>query len=243
MTPMAIHESHQIKISDKWLSWGWDDAIEHKIIPVGNFKSKIKKSKKRSEGDVLLASMTLPKYSYYLYSVPIAGQVASYFEEQLSFADALPEHIRNRLRIRTYPIDRGWEQVKRWQNRFENISFDNGNNSLIQSIASSRIFIGTYNATTYLETFSVNMPTILFWNPNHWEINSESMKYFSKLVEVNILHYSPESAAAHLEDIWNKIDDWWFSDNVQKAVDTFTYKFSKENRNVVDSIASQLKPN
>ena len=40
MTPMAIHESHQIKIADKWLSWGWTDLNESKIVPVGNFKSK-----------------------------------------------------------------------------------------------------------------------------------------------------------------------------------------------------------
>ena len=25
MTPMAIHETHQIDISDKWLSWGWEN--------------------------------------------------------------------------------------------------------------------------------------------------------------------------------------------------------------------------
>ena len=243
MTPMATHEAHQIKISDKWLSWGWSDASEDKIISVGNFKSKIKKSNKRSDGNALLASMTLPKYSYYLYSVPIAGQVASYFEDQLSFADALPECIKKKLIIRTYPLDREWDQIRRWQNRFGNISFDNSGNSLIKSLASSRIFIGTYNATTYLETFSVNMPTILFWNPNHWEINANSMDYFSKLVDVNILHYSPESAAAHLENIWNEIDDWWFSDDVQKVVNDFTYRYSKENRNIVDSIASQLKLN
>lgn len=243
MTPMATHEAHQIKISDKWLSWGWNDTSEDKIISVGNFKSKIKKSNKRSDGNALLVSMTLPKYSYYLYSVPIAGQVASYFEDQLSFADALPEYIKKKLTIRTYPQDREWDQIARWQNRFGNISFDNSNNSLIKSLASSRIFIGTYNATTYIETFSVNMPTILFWNPNHWEINTNSMDYFSKLVDVNILHYSPESAAAHLENIWTEIDDWWFSDDVQKVVNDFTYRYSKENRNIVDSIASQLKLN
>ena len=43
MTPMAIHESHQIKISDKWLSWGWDDPKNKKIIPIGNFKTSLKR--------------------------------------------------------------------------------------------------------------------------------------------------------------------------------------------------------
>lgn len=241
MTPMAIHEDHQIKISDKWLSWGWGDKNESKIIPVGNFKSKRKKINNAPEGDALLVSMTLPKYSYYLYSVPIAGQISKYFDDQLSFANALPCHIQKKLRIRIYPHDREWNQIKRWQSKFPNMKFDIGKKTLITSLKKSRIFIGTYNATTYLETFTANMPTILFWNPNHWEIKDESVEYFQKLVNVNILHHSPHSAAKHLENIWNHIDDWWGSDHVQKAVKDFNKQYSNNNIDIISSIAKQLK--
>ena len=43
--------------------------------------------------------------------------------------------------------------------------------------------MGTYNATTYLETFSINMPSILFWNPYHWEINENAKNLLNKLQE------------------------------------------------------------
>ena len=42
--------------------------------------------------------MTLPRYSYYLYSVPIAGQVESYLNDQIEFAKSLPESIISRPR-------------------------------------------------------------------------------------------------------------------------------------------------
>ena len=241
MTPMAIHETHQIDISDKWLSWGWENKKESKIIPIGNFKSHKKKIRYKSDGDALLVSMTLPKYSYYLYSVPIAGQVEEYLEDQFSFFDALPEHIQNKIRIRLYQVDRDWNQKERWDSRFSNINFDSNDKSLLNSLKNSRIFIGTYNATTYLEAFSLNIPSILFWNPYHWELDDQALIFFRKLEDVGIFHKTPFSAARHLERIWDDIDSWWNSDQVQEAVFNFNSRYSKNNPNVINEIVNQLK--
>jgi len=241
MTPMAIHETHQIKISDKWFSWGWEDVSQPKIIPVGNFKSKLTRLKNRSTGDVLLVSMTLSRFSYYLYSVPIAGQVGSYLDDQLDFARTLTDEIRQRLRVRLYPNDRGWDQKARWLSFHEQITFDSNRRSLIHSLRDSRIFVGTYNATTYLETFSANMPSILFWNPNHWEVTAEAGYYFQRLKDVGILHDSPKSAARHLIKIWDSVDEWWFSDLVQEVVLDFSYNYSQNNPQIIDSIVKHLK--
>jgi putative transferase (TIGR04331 family) len=241
MTPMAIHESHQIKIADKWLSWGWRDLNELKIIPVGNFKSKFEKIKHNSEGDALLVMMTLPKFSYYLYSVPIAGQMDGYFDDQLQFAEALPDHIRRELRVRLYPLDRDWDQRGRWQAWSDDVLFDSCKKSLTDSLRASRIFIGTYNATTYLETFAVNMPSILFWNPEHWEVTDDTGKYFERLKNVGVLHTSPKSAAAHLSQIWDNVDEWWFSNEVQDIINSFNSCYSMRNPKLTTSMATHLK--
>ena len=240
MTPMAIHESHQIKISNKWLSWGWNDKYESKVMPVGNFKSKHTKIRNKSNGDALMALMTLPKYSYYLYSVPIAGQVENYFNDQFKFAEALPNHIRNNLKVRVYPKDREWDQKNRWKSKFHDINFDDNKNSLRDSLKKSRIFIGTYNATTYLETFSANMPSILFWNPEHWEVNAQTKDYLMSLNEIGVLHFSPEDAAKHLTAIWDNVDDWWFSEKVQTIINDFNNQYSKYNPQVIDTIVNNL---
>ena len=228
MTPMAVHESHQIKISDQWLSWGWEDQ-KQKNSSVGNFKSSFKKINYKKNGDALIVGMTLPRYSYYLYSVPIAGQVESYLNDQIEFAKSLPESIISRLKVRTYQSDRGWCQEDRWKEIFnDKISFDDNKIQLRKSLKKCRVFVGTYNATTYLETFSINMPSILFWNPYHWEINENAKNLLNKLQEEKIFHSSPKSAAKHLECIWDDVDSWWFSPNVQNAVTEFNSVFSKE---------------
>jgi putative transferase (TIGR04331 family) len=241
MTPMAIHESHQIKISDKWLSWGWDDPKNKKVLPIGNFKSSFKKIKHSQKGNALLVGMTLPRYSYYLYSVPIAGQVERYLNDQIKFTLSLSEKILASLKIRTYPSDRGWSQKRRWKEVFKNkISFDDNRIPLNKSLKKCRVFIGTYNATTYLETFSVNMPTIIFWDPKYWEINQNTKILFKKLEEEKIFHSCPTSAAKHLEEIWEDIDSWWFSSDVQKVVTEFNEVFSKKNPKFLKSIQNSL---
>ena len=95
--------------------------------------------------------------------------------------------------------------------------------------------MGTYNVTT-TRNFSINMPSILFWNPYHWEINENAKNLLNKLQEEKIFHSSPKSAAKHLECIWDDVDSWWFSPNVQNAVTEFNSVFSKENPKVLESI-------
>jgi len=237
MTPMAIHESHQIEIADSWLSWGWENTKKKNVIPVGNFKSSFKKIKHSPDGNILITGMTLPRFSYYLYSVPIASQLESYFDDQIKFAEHLPDQIQRFLKVRLYSLDRGWSQFERWKSKFGNrIHFDDNKQKLIHSLENCRVFIGTYNATTYIEAFSVNMPSILFWNPNHWEINDITKDLFQKLENEKIFHKSPESAAEHLIEIWDDIDSWWFRESVQNAVNEFKKTFSKQDSNILNSI-------
>jgi putative transferase (TIGR04331 family) len=241
MTKMATQEIHQKKISYKWLSWGRDDKHNSIIVPVGNFKVSFNKVPYDKNGDALMVLMTLPKYSYYLYSVPIAGQVNSYFNDQLKFVEALPQHIRQKLRIRIYPIDRDWDQKKQFEERFKDLSFDESNRSIKTSLRKSKIFIGTYNATTYLEAFAYNMPSVLFWDHAYWETDDQTEIYFEKLRSIGVLHSSPISAAKHLAKIWNNVDDWWFGPEVQEVIKDFNANYSWHNPNVLNSIKKQLK--
>ena len=227
MTPMASQEEHQITIADKWVSWGWSDTKRKKIIPIGNSKASTSKVKNNPEGHALMVCMTLPRYSYYLYCVPIAGQWMQYFDDQKRFLKALPNDLCEKVLLRTYHKDYGWDQLDRWKNDMPNIRIDHGDSSFYKMLSDSRIFIGTYNATTYLEALSLNIPTIVFWDQNYWEIKDQVKPIFLHLKKVKILHETPEKAAQHLVEIWGDIDQWWSRKEVQiarkKFCDTFSY--------------------
>ena len=63
----------------------------------------------------------------------------------------------------------------------------------------------------------MNVPTIMYWNPLHWELRPSAIPYFEDLKRVSIFHETPESAAQHIAAIWDDIDSWWNSPNVIQA--------------------------
>jgi len=225
MTPMSFLEEHQIKISDKFLSWGWTDNSEDKIIPVGNLKSQKNTKNFDPKGHALFVEYALPRFSYQIYSVPIASQWLDYFKEQSHFVGSLPSTIQNNLIIRL-KADFGWDQKNRWDDLFPNIIIDSGEKSMKEMAVKSRIFISTYNATTYLESLAWNIPTIIFWKPEHWELNDNASKYFDILESVGIFHKTPESAAQKLTEVWDNIELWWEKNETQIARKSFVRQYS-----------------
>ena len=229
MTPFAFHEKHQIDISDKWLSWGWSDSSEPKIIPVGNLKCYDKKVKYNPNGVALMVEMALPRYSDHLATFPISGQWLDYLEDQKDFLKNLPYEIRKKVLLRLFPSDLGWDQISRWKDDMPEVMIDTGKKNIRKLIKNSRIYISTYNATTYLESLSWNIPTIIFWNPNHWELKREVEPYFELLKSVGVFHETPESAAQKMIYVWNDVSSWWHSKKLQTARQKFCKKFSRKN--------------
>lgn len=236
MTPYSFYEQHQIEIADFFISWGWTIKNNTKIIPIGNFMSSSNIVSYDRKGSALMVEMTVPRYSYHIYSIPIASQWLYYFQDQCKFYDTLTEDLKSQLNLRLYRSDYGWDQELLWNDKFPNINIDNGSQNIRKLINKSRLYISTYNATTYLETLNWNIPTIIFWNENFWEINDDVKPYFDLLRSVGIFHDTPESAAHKMIEIWDDIDDWWKNENLQSAREKFCKRFSK----IPDSLEQDL---
>tara|TARA_B110000858_G_C17570744_1_gene366771 strand:- start:165 stop:485 length:321 start_codon:yes stop_codon:yes gene_type:complete len=96
-------------------------------------------------------------------------------------------------------------------------------------LQNARLVICTNNSTTFLECIYNNTPTIIFWDCKLWEIREEALSYINLLVENNILHFSPESAAFHVNKVYNNVNFWWSSKKVQDALSTFKHEFVRDN--------------
>jgi len=241
MSPWSFYEEHQIAISDAWLSWGWSVEGKPQVRPVGNLKEFGKKVSYDPNGKGLMVEMAMPRYSYHMYAVPVAGQWLSYFEDQCQFVSALPKVIQDKFLVRLYTDDRGWDQKERWQDRFPQIKTNSGSPSIPELVAKSRIFISTYNSTTYLESLTWNVPTIIFWNPKHWELKEDVKPYFEQLKSVGIFHETPEGAARQMTAVWDDVVGWWESDDVQKVRRQFCDRFSYIPKKPIDELVTIFK--
>ena len=110
------------------------------------------------------------------------------------------------------------------------------NKKIVKLIEQCRIYISTYNATTFLEVLGWNIPVIIFWNPLHWELNEDAIPFFEVLESVGIFHKTPDSGAQKLIEVWDDVDAWWKSEEVQSAREEFSLKYVQ----IVNNPASKL---
>ena len=231
----SFNEDHEKAICDKFLTWGWREEHNKNLFPVGQVKNKRPLSVNHFRADKLvLITAVVPRYSYWMYSVMVAGQFLGYLRDQYSFVDYLTLDVRDQVIVLMYSKDLGWGQKQQWIENCPGLILNDGSSDLRALLKNCRIFVSTYNATTFLESLTMNIPTVIFWNQNHWEIRDSAIPYFMELERVGIFHSSPESAALHINTIWGDVGRWWEDPDVMCVVSNFINYYS----NTVDVVAN-----
>ena len=235
-------EDHEIAISDCYLTWGWTKSGEPKVRPLCQLKAQRPLDVRHAEQTgALLVTAVFPRQSVTMFSVAMARQWLDYFSDQCAFVEALPLHIRRALTVRLHDPDRGWDQHARWRDRFPALRLDEGRSNILDQIRRSRLYIATYNATTYLEAFTIDVPTVIYWKPEHWELRDSAVPYFEDLARVGIFHKSPESAARYVAHIWDDVDRWWTSPAVRGVLKQFKKRYCHLPENLLDSVEAALR--
>jgi putative transferase (TIGR04331 family) len=220
-------QSHEVAICDRYLSWGWRDFSQPKVYPAPATKLVgMKRGLPSRSGKCLQVTCALPSRSYWMYSVPVGPQVNDYLGDQLCFAAALSDVVRESLVVRLFAQDYGWDVADRWRDEEPLIETDSGQRDHGELLKDTRLYVATYNATTFLESFTQGIPTVIFWNPQYWELSKDAEPYFDVLRQVSVLFDDPISCANHVNAIWNDVPGWWSSSEVQAAVSYFSEKFA-----------------
>lgn len=220
-------QQHEIAISDRYLSWGWANERQPKVNPAPATKLiGVKRKRPRNNGYCLQVTSSFPPQSHWLYSAPIGPQVASYLNDQLIFASSLSTEVRSSLIVRTYPQDYGWDITERWRDSDPSVQIDPGHISIKSLLDNTKLYVATYNATTFLESFTQGIPTVMFWNPKFWELSEDAMPFFEELRLASVLFDDPISCARHVNNIWGDVPGWWMSEIVQLAVRNFSNQYA-----------------
>jgi putative transferase (TIGR04331 family) len=142
------------------------------------------------------------------------------------------ENIDN-LTIRMYMQDYKWHIKERLLEINKNLNFDNKTNYYKQ-ISNARLNIFDHMHTGYLETLSMNIPTVIIIPKNIYYFRDSAKPYIQKLKDVNILFDNPLEASNFVDEIYDDIDSWWLSDEVQKVREEFCYNYARTSENWAD---------
>jgi putative transferase (TIGR04331 family) len=221
-------EVFERRLSDAFITWGWADGSSPALRNLPNpklsqFRARRQKREVAGRG-ALFVSTFQKRYVARLHSGPFGTLSGEYFDGQLRFLGALAHDTRRHIRFRPYP---GFVHPLRRviADKFGDVEWDEGS-MLHDSLASSRMAVIDNPQTSMLEALAADIPTVLFWNPRHWEMRPEAHPYFDGLRSVGVLHDSPEAAATHFTSVVEDVEAWWHGSAVQKARGAFVHRFA-----------------
>lgn len=234
---------YEISVADIFMSPGWSDKNNKCIRPVGNFRTPYKATEQSTnpKGGVLICCGTMPQYAFDLRSMALGPQTIRNYEHAFALVDLLSESQKTKLRVRCHPSDEGWDSKARWLARHPNIKFADTRKSIHDSMRSFSLIIATYRATVYVDSLTADIPTIMYWDPDFWEVIDAAKSVFTKLSDVGIFHTSPESVSQHLAEHSGKISEWWNSADVQEARLEFLLAYSTSHLNALENIRTEIK--
>jgi len=234
---------HEVTITDKFYSWGWNDSeLKERIVPmtvsivIG--KKKFEKNNKNTK--ILFAGTASSRYLYIL-QYPNNNHMEKYCEDQIKFLRHVGPRYQRFISYRAFIEDHGLDISMRIQNACPDLVMEGWDISFQESLMKCKLFVCDHLGTVYAEALSLNTPTILFWDPESYIHRTEASKYIKNLHAVGILHYSPEYAAKMVNEVYANVDDWWNDRERQLARLDFCDHYAKNSPNAIDEWTNEFR--
>jgi len=224
---------------DKYLTWGWTDELLHHT-PAFVFKTTGRASGNyNSEGQILLIQL---HFTHRIHTWDTTFLFCNYFKKQQDFVGGLNTLPKERLTIRLHPAFRqfNWGEESRWKDFDSSLKVDTSNVDIQQLISQSRLVIHSYDSTGILETLSLNIPTLAFWQNDLHHLRESAKPYYQLLIDAEIIHFTPESIAQKINEVWNDIDNWWNQKNVQDSRIKFCNRYAKKSNKPIHELKTIL---
>ena len=224
---------------DKYITWGWKDGlVQHN--PAFIFKTVgLTRKNYNPDGGLLLIELHL---NHRINTWDETSEFDNYFREQQVFVDSLNNLPKEHLNIRLHPTFRklSWHEEFRWKDFDQSLKLDTSDTNIFHLISRSRLVIHSYDSTGILETLSQNIPTLAFWQNDLEHLRDSAKPFYQLLVDAEIIHFTPESIAHKINEIWDDIDGWWMQKNVQDLRRQFCNRYAKESQNPIHELKTIL---
>jgi putative transferase (TIGR04331 family) len=222
-------ERHELTVADKYITWGW--SSEPPTTPGVALTTIGKKHKNHSKGSkiVLVAD--------HLWAMPRSiwsdiAESSHYLTHLTKIAQSMDTKCKDELHVRLHHSqnDTGHPLLEWWKREAPQTTVDTGDTDFNLLLQQAKLVIIAHNGTTFLETFTLGIPTLITWKSNWTEIRDDAKPFFERFTDVGIFHEDPESLTRHLSQIYDDIDGWWESREVTDARQSFCQHFSRTSK-------------
>ena len=228
-------------ISDKYFTWGWSE-YSSKCVQ-GFFVKDITYRRSSNKNQKHLLHIMLSQYRYVkgIDATPSYQQyVNEYLNDQFEFLNALKQEIRKEV-ITKLSYDQENSLQERINDKCPGLNYATMKDNYNKLMKESKLIVTTYNCTTPVEALYMNVPTIIYWRPDHWELSPSAKPLFNKLKDCGVFHDTPGSAADMVDRIWEDVDGWWQTKEVRLACNEFRDWFCRDSEDFIGELARFCK--
>ncbi len=235
------HEGEKLErsISDIFYTYGWIEDNKTKPLPMPKLLENIKRNK--SNNDILFLTTVRDRYVVRFIHAPASTKnLTDHVDFPIEFLKNLD--YLSLVNIRHHPAHnlRKWQNRERIKERFPNIREDR-NKSFYVSLEKCKILVTDHLGTGFLESMQANIPTVCFLNKTSYLFRDAFKPYLKDLETMKIVFFKGKSAAIHVNEVYNKLNDWWFSDSVQEARKKFVDKYASTSGNWINIWIKELR--
>ena len=234
-------EDYQLNNSDFFLTWG-ETPKNTKIINIGILKPLNKESFDKRKGKILFVLKSMLKYTQQVNSSSGVNQYLQNLDGLVNFLNNLKKHTNEKnFLFRNFSRYLGLDEEKIFKHYFPNSEHDDGKTEINKLYKRSKLIVHTYYSTGILETLALNYPSIVINDFDYSKFRETAMINIKGLMDVGVIFPNFEMAEKHIISVKDNINDWWFSEKVQKEINAFCKNYAKINTNIVDDLTENFK--
>jgi putative transferase (TIGR04331 family) len=236
----SFAERHELSVADRYLTWGWSSSpvcTEAFVLTQAGVKPR---KKTRGTNLVFVTDHVWSHPRSFFLDIAESGNYLSFMAQIIHSLDASVKST-TLLRIHHGHDETGSPQDVWWKNHAPNIKQDDGKAPFATLLPDAKLILTSHNGTTFPETISAGIPTIIAWDESFVALRPETEHVFLSLEQAGVFHRTPESAASFINSIWDDVDGWWSSPATLDARKHFTDQYARTVSSPVRFLAKALR--
>jgi len=225
---------------DIFYSWGWTDKKMNNVNTLPSpYLSRLMNTYKGRLNKILFVGTRLPRYMYRTETTLYPEDIRVYYHNKRRFLTALKETLQSRVMYRP-GRETGWKEVDYITAIHPTIEIVKKKKA-IHWMQKAKVVVVDDPHTCYLESLTINVPSVFYWNHEVNQMNSGADPFFQVLRNAGILYKDPISAAEKVNEIFDDPMEWWHSNTVQSARKEFCDRFAYTRKDWLDVWVKELR--
>jgi putative transferase (TIGR04331 family) len=236
----SFAERHELSVADRYLTWGWTSSPVCTRAFVLTQAGVQPRKKSRGTNLVVVTDHVWSHPRSFFLDLAESGNYLPFMSKIVkSLDDSVSANTL--LRIHHGHDETGSPQDVWWKVHAPNVKQDNGKAPFATLLPDAKLVLTSHNGTTFPETISAGIPTVIAWDESFVALRPEAEQVFQSLEQVGVFHRTPESAAAFINSIWDDVDGWWSSPATLEARKHFTDQYARTVSNPIRFLAKALQ--